>query len=243
MVAASSGTHLRARIPECTAGCNVLTRPPMISGCFVISLTSTTPTPASRMVRAVPPVDTISQPSAASPRAKSTMPVLSETLRIALGMQLLTSHTARQFFENVGIKLMFYFQYTRGQGLRSICRQHRHFTLLNNIAFVVSFVHVMHSCSTLLFACLQHRTMHINSIHAFATKARQQRWMNVDDAVRITAYDGRRYELQETSERDQVDVGRFECREQLPRNQPNRPILHLDVDCFDVCTACTLQCA
>src|SRR6476469_3848620 len=51
----------------------------MISGNPVKSEIARTSMPASSSSRAVPPVDTISMPRPASPRAKSTMPVLSET--------------------------------------------------------------------------------------------------------------------------------------------------------------------
>ncbi len=52
----------------------------MISGEPVYSETSVRRTPASRSVRAVPPVDRISTPIIERPRANSTMPVLSVTL-------------------------------------------------------------------------------------------------------------------------------------------------------------------
>src|SRR3954447_824432 len=65
--------------PPCTRGCRVLSRPSRISGNPVKSLTSRTDTPASRSVRAVPPVDRSSIPSRASRRPSSTSPVLSET--------------------------------------------------------------------------------------------------------------------------------------------------------------------
>src|SRR4051794_40112914 len=51
----------------------------MISGKPVKSLIARTVIPASSSSRAVPPVETISMPSSASPCAKSTRPVLSET--------------------------------------------------------------------------------------------------------------------------------------------------------------------
>ena len=51
----------------------------MISGKPVRSVIERTGTPASSSWRAVPPVETISIPSSARPRANSTIPVLSET--------------------------------------------------------------------------------------------------------------------------------------------------------------------
>ena len=60
-------------------GCRVLTRPSSISGKPVSSATSVTGSALSASSFAVPPVDTSRMPSAASERAKSTMPVLSET--------------------------------------------------------------------------------------------------------------------------------------------------------------------
>ena len=79
MSASSPAWSFLARMPPCTLGCSVFTRPPMISGCPVTSLTSVTSRPASRSVRAVPPVEMSCTPSAASPRARSTSPVLSDT--------------------------------------------------------------------------------------------------------------------------------------------------------------------
>src|SRR6185437_8032164 len=69
--------------PPCTFGCSVLTRPPMISGKPVSSLTSRTGTPASRNAVALPPVEINSTPSACRARPRSAKPVLSETLSSA----------------------------------------------------------------------------------------------------------------------------------------------------------------
>src|SRR5690606_38407558 len=55
------------------------TRPSIISGKPVASDTSRTGRPASRIAFAVPPVDSRSTPRAASARARSTRPVLSDT--------------------------------------------------------------------------------------------------------------------------------------------------------------------
>src|SRR3954454_3869473 len=70
-------------MPAKIAGCRVLTRPSIISGNPVTSDTFRTGMPAAAIARAVPPVDTSSTPRPASPRAKASRPVLSETLRIA----------------------------------------------------------------------------------------------------------------------------------------------------------------
>jgi hypothetical protein len=69
----------RPRMPPCTRGCSVLTRPSRISGAPVKSLTSRTGTPAAPSAFAVPPVERISRPSCDSRRPKSMTPVLSET--------------------------------------------------------------------------------------------------------------------------------------------------------------------
>src|SRR5580765_8680173 len=82
----SSWWSRRARMPPWIAGCRVLTRPSIISGKPVTSETGITARPASLSARAVPPVETSSKPRAARPRPRSTMPVLSETLSIALGI-------------------------------------------------------------------------------------------------------------------------------------------------------------
>jgi phosphoribosylformylglycinamidine cyclo-ligase len=73
-----AGTGIR--IPPCTAGCRVLTRPSRISGKPVTSDMYVTGTPASRKVLAVPPVEIISIPRSASPRANSMTPSLFDTL-------------------------------------------------------------------------------------------------------------------------------------------------------------------
>src|SRR5687767_10361647 len=81
--AACSGTSRRARIPPCTLGCRVFTRPSSISGKPVWSATSVTFRPASLRSFAVPPVEMRLTPRPARPRANSTSPVLSETLSSA----------------------------------------------------------------------------------------------------------------------------------------------------------------
>src|SRR5215510_8878582 len=79
----ASSVPRRPRRPPCTFGCSVLTRPSMISGKPVSVDTSVTGTPAWRSAAAVPPVETSAMPSASRPCAKSTRPVLSETLSSA----------------------------------------------------------------------------------------------------------------------------------------------------------------
>src|SRR6516164_1495184 len=69
----------RASRPPWIFGCSVLTRPSSISGKPVCEATSVTAMPASARSLAVPPVDNRRMPSAASSRASSTTPVLSET--------------------------------------------------------------------------------------------------------------------------------------------------------------------
>src|SRR3982751_6284151 len=61
-------------------GFSVLTRPSRISGKPVYSSIARMSIPWSRSSRAVPPVETISTPRSARPRAKSTSPRLSETV-------------------------------------------------------------------------------------------------------------------------------------------------------------------
>src|SRR5882757_11075892 len=67
------------RMPPCTFGCSVFTRPSSISGNPVRSLISRTVRPASRNAFDVPPVETNSTPSAESLCANSTRPLLSVT--------------------------------------------------------------------------------------------------------------------------------------------------------------------
>src|ERR1700723_6285 len=78
-----AGFSRRCRIPPCTLGCKVLTRPSSISGNPVSSEISFTAMPESRSSLAVPPVEISSTPSLESLRANSTSPVLSVTLRMA----------------------------------------------------------------------------------------------------------------------------------------------------------------
>ena len=82
-VARCSGLSLSARMPPWMAGCRVLTRPPMISGKPVTSLTEVTVRPASVRSLRVPPVETSSTPAALRNRASSGRPVLSVTLKMA----------------------------------------------------------------------------------------------------------------------------------------------------------------
>src|SRR6476620_2456091 len=79
IAAMCSGRSRRARRPPWIAGCRVLTRPSSISGKPVCAATSVTSRPASARSRAVPPVESSFTPSAASSRASSTTPVLSDT--------------------------------------------------------------------------------------------------------------------------------------------------------------------
>jgi len=58
-----SGASRRARMPACTAGCSVFTRPSRISGNPVTRATSVTAMPRSLRARAVPPVERIVNPN------------------------------------------------------------------------------------------------------------------------------------------------------------------------------------
>src|SRR5579864_2877453 len=71
------------RMPPCTRGCSVLTRPSSISGKPVSSEMSFTGMLESRSSLAVPPVEKSSTFIVTKRLAKTTMPVLSVTLRIA----------------------------------------------------------------------------------------------------------------------------------------------------------------
>src|SRR5438874_2060679 len=93
MSAWSAASLRRARMPPCTLGCSVFTRPPSISVAPVKSWTCFTFTPSRASIAAVPPVDRISIPSPARPRANSTRPVLSETLINARATVITRLHT------------------------------------------------------------------------------------------------------------------------------------------------------
>src|SRR6478752_7392124 len=79
IAAMCSALSRRASSPPWIVGCSVLTRPSSISGKPVCSATSVTARPAPASSFAVPPVESRVTPSAASSRASSTTPVLSET--------------------------------------------------------------------------------------------------------------------------------------------------------------------
>src|SRR5688572_9005875 len=83
MDAVSAGLWRLARMPPCTLGCRVFTRPSIISGKPVTSEIPMTSRPAFARTFAVPPVDTSSQPAFARLVANGTRPVLSETLSSA----------------------------------------------------------------------------------------------------------------------------------------------------------------
>src|SRR5437868_9049982 len=78
-----AGLERTCKMPPCTRGCSVFTRPSSISGKPVSAATSFTSMPLSLSNLAVPPVETSSTFIAASRRANSTTPVLSVTPRIA----------------------------------------------------------------------------------------------------------------------------------------------------------------
>ena len=65
-----SASRRSARMPPWIRGWSVLTRPSSISGKPVTAATSVTGRPASRSVRAVPPVETSSKPRPTRPRAE-----------------------------------------------------------------------------------------------------------------------------------------------------------------------------
>jgi hypothetical protein len=69
--------RLSARIPACTRGCSVLTRPSRHSGNPVTSSTAVTGTPAAATAAAVDPVDTMATPASCRPAASGSSPVLS----------------------------------------------------------------------------------------------------------------------------------------------------------------------
>src|SRR3954451_18268480 len=82
-VATCAGLSRTARTPAAIFGLIVLTRPSSISGKPVRSSIGRVSMPASARCLAVPPVETISTPSSRRQRAKSAMPVLSDTVMSA----------------------------------------------------------------------------------------------------------------------------------------------------------------
>jgi hypothetical protein len=90
-----------ASSPLCTAGCSVLTRPSKISGNPVTSEMPITGIPSLASRLAVPPVEMMSTPKPANSRAKSTIPVLSETLISALRF----ANASTSLFSSFGIRI------------------------------------------------------------------------------------------------------------------------------------------
>src|ERR1043165_2128205 len=78
-----------------TRGVSVFTRPPRISGAPDHVAIGVAATPLSARCLAVPPVERISTPRALRARARSTMPVLSETERMARSMFRIRNRAAR----------------------------------------------------------------------------------------------------------------------------------------------------
>ena len=72
-----AGSRRSARIPACTFGCRVLTRPSRHSGKPVSSSTLVTGRPRSAISFADPPVETSSTPASCRPRTRSSRPALS----------------------------------------------------------------------------------------------------------------------------------------------------------------------
>src|SRR3954449_8582604 len=100
-VATCSGLSRTASMPAAIFGLIVLTRPSSISGKPVTSSMGRVSIPASARCLAVPPVETISTPSSRRQRAKSEIPVLSDTVmsarwtRTSPGAEICTSGTVR----------------------------------------------------------------------------------------------------------------------------------------------------
>src|ERR1041384_2288351 len=77
-----------------TLGVSVFTRPPRISGAPDHVAIDVTLMPAPVRCFAVPPVERISTPRCSSARARSTMPVLSETERMARSIRRIQKQIA-----------------------------------------------------------------------------------------------------------------------------------------------------
>src|SRR5437870_2961039 len=89
-----SGLSRSKRMAPNTRGVSVFTRPPRISGAPDHCAIGVTVMPASLRCFAVPPVERISTPFALSARARSTMPLLSETERMARSIRRIQKQVA-----------------------------------------------------------------------------------------------------------------------------------------------------
>src|SRR5437879_9629387 len=143
-------------MPPWIFGWSVLTRPSSISGKPVTSATSRTGTPASRKSLAVPPVETISIPSAPRARANSTTPVLSWTetraRRTFTGCSFTGDHPATvdrqpsfgEEADGVGIQAVLLRQDASRQGLLGVVGMHGHSRLQDDRPGVHALVDEVH---------------------------------------------------------------------------------------------------
>src|SRR5579862_7690348 len=176
IAAMCSARSRRASRPPCTAGWRVFTRPSSISGDCVIALTSRQGSPPSRIARAVPPVETSSQPSVWRPAANSVSPVLSDTERRARGTEermkegWVRSGRVCQLegkrVQRTRIEAVLDGEDASREGLLRITRLHADPLLRDDGTAVVCFVHEVDGDATLRVAGGKDRGVYAAPIHA-----------------------------------------------------------------------------
>src|SRR6266542_5557935 len=228
-----TGRSRRARRAPCTAGCKVLTRPSGISVNAVIWLTSSTSRHELRSAVAVPPVERIFQPRAVSPFANSTSPVLSDTERRAVGIDLLVSELRqrRDEIDDSRIHRVLYAENAGGKRLGGVRVMDRNPPLRDNRTAVVFVIHKVHRDSALSVAGGDNRLMHARAVHAGPAVLRQKSGVNVDDSAGITRDDGRGDLFYISGENDQICTRIFELLSQRPAIIIQRERFRRDAGC------------
>src|SRR4051812_9669808 len=263
-VATCAGLSRTARTPAAIFGLIVLTRPSSISGKPVRSSIGRVSMPASARCLAVPPVETISTPSSRRQRAKSAMPVLSDTVmsarltRTSPGAVTCTSETvSTSVIDNHptrirGIDRDFppgYETYSSWQQLvldlvdpllhnGDVPRIGKLESLLKEDGPAVdSLVDEMHGNSGNLHAVVDRL-----SDRADARECREQRRVHVHDPVREAPDEHRGEQLHEPREHDQLRAAGLDPVAQGRVALRPIPVLLLrEHRCLDACGLSTLE--
>src|SRR3954454_601703 len=227
-VATCSGLSRTARTPAAIFGLIVLTRPSSISGNPVSASIGRVSMPASPRCLAVPPVDTISTPNERRQRAKSAMPVLSETVisarctrtspgavtctSAAVSTSLIDDHPTRIRGIDRDLPLGYQTYGSRQQLMLDLVDLPLHDgdvprirklerPLEDDRAAVDPLVDEMHGNSGNLHAVVDRLLDRANS-----RESRQQRRVHVDDLVREAPDEDRRQQFHEAREHHELSV-------------------------------------
>src|SRR5699024_9782531 len=228
--------RVSARMPECTRGCKVFTRPSRTSGKPVSCSTSMTGTPASAIFFAVEPVETISTPTACKPCASSSRPVLSYTLTRARRMGLRSPVACAGFleFESSVIAADLGLSSLDGESVSCDLVQDLHDqTPLHVLNFFVQRFHFIAWVHVYRFLChdrpginpgVHHVHGRSGDFHAVfdgvhdrlrAREGGQQRGVGADDGAREPVDDVGTDDAHEPGGDDEVGVPAFECGDEV----------------------------